>query len=228
MREDTLGDGEAVRSTGVARRRCRSSSRSPPPRERPLHREVISLEVFESINELHLWIQSPGRARLRRAPLRLLPHVRARRSSAGPAARTMLHDAPLDFIWLGVMLERRQTARILDVHHHAFTTAAAARRRRARWWRSRSGVAVARLLRVRIVHEEPRGAVSAQRCHRSPLGARFPRSVRHCLRRARERLEQIRRERAIAPLRAQERLRRWTLAEGSRARRSKTRSCTRR
>ncbi len=35
---------------------------------------------------------------------------------------TMLHDTPLDFIWLGVMLERvGQTARVLDVHHHAFT-----------------------------------------------------------------------------------------------------------
>jgi uncharacterized alpha-E superfamily protein len=34
----------------------------------------------------------------------------------------MLHDTPLDFIWLGVMLERvGQTARVLDVHHHAFT-----------------------------------------------------------------------------------------------------------
>src|SRR5687767_5281693 len=34
----------------------------------------------------------------------------------------MLHDEPLDFIWLGVLLERvSQTARMLDVHHHAFT-----------------------------------------------------------------------------------------------------------
>ena len=35
---------------------------------------------------------------------------------------TMLHDMPLDFMWLGVLLERvGQTARVLDVHHHAFT-----------------------------------------------------------------------------------------------------------
>jgi hypothetical protein len=34
----------------------------------------------------------------------------------------MLHDEPLDFVWLGVLLERvNQTARMLDVHHHAFT-----------------------------------------------------------------------------------------------------------
>ncbi len=34
----------------------------------------------------------------------------------------MLNDTPLDFIWLGVLLERvGQTARTLDVHHHALT-----------------------------------------------------------------------------------------------------------
>ncbi len=33
----------------------------------------------------------------------------------------MLHDEPLDIVWLGLLLERvNQTARILDVHHHAF------------------------------------------------------------------------------------------------------------
>jgi uncharacterized alpha-E superfamily protein len=31
----------------------------------------------------------------------------------------MLHDRPMSFLWLGVMLERvSQTARILDMHHH--------------------------------------------------------------------------------------------------------------
>src|SRR6185436_18700026 len=37
---------------------------------------------------------------------------------------TMLHDTPLDFIWMGVLLERcGQTARALDVQHHALTSA---------------------------------------------------------------------------------------------------------
>ena len=37
----------------------------------------------------------------------------------GAVRSTMLHDEPLDFIWLGVLLERvSQTARILDVHYH--------------------------------------------------------------------------------------------------------------
>jgi uncharacterized alpha-E superfamily protein len=31
----------------------------------------------------------------------------------------MLHDTPMDFLWLGVLLERLgQTSRILDMHHH--------------------------------------------------------------------------------------------------------------
>ncbi len=38
----------------------------------------------------------------------------------------MLHDLPLDFFWLGVVLERAsQTARILDVHHHRVSQRAA-------------------------------------------------------------------------------------------------------
>ena len=39
----------------------------------------------------------------------------------------MLHDAPLYFCWLGVLLERvGQTARILDVNYHAFLSAQSA------------------------------------------------------------------------------------------------------
>jgi len=45
--------------------------------------------------------------------------------SLGLLRSTMLHDTPLDFIWLGVMLERTgQTARVLDVHHHVLSPAA--------------------------------------------------------------------------------------------------------
>ena len=50
-------------------------------------------------------------------------HVRrATQLILGLLRSTMLHDEPLDFLWLGVLLERvSQTARMLDVHHHAFT-----------------------------------------------------------------------------------------------------------
>ena len=47
---------------------------------------------------------------------------RATQLALGLLRSTMLHDDALDFVWLGVLLERvSQTARMLDVHHHAFT-----------------------------------------------------------------------------------------------------------
>ncbi len=89
-------------------------------------REVLSLETWEAINELHLW--SDGHtAQTIYANQRdqFYHHVRRGTQLAlGLMRSTMLHDEPLDFIWLGVLLERvSQTARILDVHHHAFTLA---------------------------------------------------------------------------------------------------------
>jgi uncharacterized alpha-E superfamily protein len=85
-------------------------------------REVVSLESWEAINELYLWLSS------RRAKEEYLLHrdgfYRHVRSASqlilGAIAHTMLHDNAFDFIKLGVLLERvGQTARILDVHHHA-------------------------------------------------------------------------------------------------------------
>jgi uncharacterized alpha-E superfamily protein len=59
--EEALGDGEAVQEYLVFGKAPASLDRSiAAARENARSiREVISLEVFESINELHLWIQSP-------------------------------------------------------------------------------------------------------------------------------------------------------------------------
>jgi uncharacterized alpha-E superfamily protein len=87
-------------------------------------REVLSLEAWEAINELHLWMQgelaASSYAQHREA---FYQHVRRSTQLAlGLLRSTMLHDEPLDFVWLGVLLERvNQTARTLDVHHHVFT-----------------------------------------------------------------------------------------------------------
>ena len=44
----------------------------------------------------------------------------------GLVRSTMLHDEPMSFLWLGVMIERAgQTARILDMHHHTMEREAA-------------------------------------------------------------------------------------------------------
>lgn len=88
-------------------------------------REVLSGEVWETVNELHLFLQTPslGKATFEAHRDDFYRKIRQMTQLAlGLMRSTMLHDTALDFIWLGVMLERtNQTARLLDVHHHAFT-----------------------------------------------------------------------------------------------------------
>jgi len=87
-------------------------------------REVLSHEAWEAVNELHLWMRD-DLAQTSYAEHRDAFYQYVRRSTQltlGLLRSTMLHDEPLDFVWLGVLLERvNQTARMLDVHHHAFT-----------------------------------------------------------------------------------------------------------
>jgi uncharacterized alpha-E superfamily protein len=101
-----------ARTIGAARENARSI------------REVLSSEAWEAINELHLWSTGEA-AQAQYAQHRELFYQQVRRSTQlllGLLRSTMLHDEPLDFVWLGVLLERvSQTARMLDVHHHAFT-----------------------------------------------------------------------------------------------------------
>ena len=102
-----------VRSIAAARDNARSI------------REVVSLEAWESLNELYLWSKGDAaRAEFAERRFGYYRHVReATQLVLGLMRSTMLHDEPLDFIWLGVMLERvSQTARILDVQHHAYTS----------------------------------------------------------------------------------------------------------
>jgi uncharacterized alpha-E superfamily protein len=101
-----------VRSVAAARENARAI------------REVVSLEAWESTNELFLWMSSPeARADYDKDRVGFYRRIRAGvQLVLGLLRSTMLHDAPLDFIWLGVMLERvGQTARVLDVHHHALS-----------------------------------------------------------------------------------------------------------
>jgi uncharacterized alpha-E superfamily protein len=101
-----------VRAIGAARENARSI------------REVISLEVWEATNELYLWLQSlEARALYDSQRYAFYKHIRSGcRLIAGLLRSTMLHEAPLNFIWLGMLLERAGwTARVLDVHHHVLT-----------------------------------------------------------------------------------------------------------
>ena len=87
-------------------------------------REVVSRECWEVLNELYLWLTGEaGREEYTRSRFGFYQHIRRMvQLCLGLFRSTMLHDTPLDFIWLGVMLERvGQTARLLDVHHHVFS-----------------------------------------------------------------------------------------------------------
>ena len=217
--EEALGDGEAVQeylSFGEVQVCLEQSIAAARENARSV-REVVSLEAWESVNELHLWMRSPAaRVDFDEHRYGFYRHIRRETQLClGLLRGTMLHDAPLDFIWLGVVLERvGQTARILDVHHHAFADAAhvdpAAPPQahpvvEASLWLS--------LLRACY------GFEAFMKSHRGPVTAhavakflvfepRFPRAVRHCVKRAREGLMNIRPEVQGRPtLRPLERLR---------------------
>ena len=189
-------------------------------------REVVSLEAWESINELHLWIQGPAaRTAFEEHRYGFYRHVRRETQLCmGLLRGAMLHDAPLDFIWLGLLLERiGQTARILDVHHHALLTAQAAgleaqgrraaqRQVQGRGEQSQGQGVGAPLAEAHPVLEvavwlsllracygfEPfmkthRGAVTGEAVAAFLIfESRFPRAIRHCVRRAREGVAQVR------------------------------------
>jgi len=154
-------------------------------------REVLSLEVWEVVNELHLWTSATGRSEYDSQRYAFYRHVRRQTQLAlGLLRSTMLHDTPMDFTWLGVLLERvGQTARILDVHHHALITMEKHQVVETALWLS--------LLRAcsgfepfmkRFQGRVTGNAVAAFLI----LEPQFPRSVRYCVRSAYERLCAIR------------------------------------
>jgi uncharacterized alpha-E superfamily protein len=84
-------------------------------------REVLSGDIWQSTNQLFLWFMGEEASR-QYIQDRDEVYRRIRASTQlclGLVRSTMLHDAPMDFLWLGVLLERvGQTARTLDMHHH--------------------------------------------------------------------------------------------------------------
>ncbi len=194
--EATFADGERIEhaltwdeDTSVSIRRSVAAARW---NARTI-REVVSLEAWETTNELHLYLRGDA-ARADFADHRFDFYRRVRAGTQltlGLLRSTMLHDEPLDFIWLGVMLERvSQTARILDVHHHAFTSGAGHHEVVATsLWLS--------LLRSLSGYEpfmkRHQGRVASMAVVRFLVGEeRFPRSVAYCVRSAYERLCGIR------------------------------------
>lgn len=90
-------------------------------------REVLSGDIWQSTNQLFLWFMGEEASRQYIQDRdEVYRHIRASTQLClGLVRSTMLHDAPMDFLWLGVLLERvGQTARTLDMHHHMLLGAA--------------------------------------------------------------------------------------------------------
>jgi uncharacterized alpha-E superfamily protein len=179
---DTESSASLQRSVAAARENARSI------------RDVLSEDAWEAINELHLWM-SHSAAQVEWQMQRDGFYRRIRQGTQlclGLLRSTMLHDTVLDFMWLGVLLERvGQTARLLDVHHHAFATATPGQQHQvvetAVWMallRACSG--------VEPFMKTHAGRVTAEGVARFLIGeARFPRSIAYCVHSAYERLGAI-------------------------------------
>ena len=85
-------------------------------------RETISLEMWETLNDLWVWFHERGTRRIYDRDRHAF-FIRLRDQCLlfhGIAAATMLHEDPFEFMRLGTALERAgQTARVLDVKYHA-------------------------------------------------------------------------------------------------------------
>ena len=84
-------------------------------------REVLSLDIWQATNELYLWfVSEEAQKQYQLDRDEIYRQIRRQTQlSLGLVRSTMLHDTPMDILWLGVLLERiGQTARILDMHHY--------------------------------------------------------------------------------------------------------------
>jgi len=153
-------------------------------------REVVSREMWETLNTAWQWLNGPA-ARREFKKDRPQFHMRLRRVCAefqGDTHSTMLRDQPFLFMRLGFLLERAsQTARVMAVKRHWSSTGERSPYESAQWMG---------LLRL-CVAVEP----FFKRNAAAPTGPRvadfilrdvgFPRSVLHCLVRSGSVVERI-------------------------------------
>lgn len=192
---DSLGHGELVqnymtwsRDNGVS---LATSVRSARECARAI-RDQLSLDTWGEINELFLWLNRESTAQLY-ADNREEFYRMVRRGTQlilGLVRSTMLHEEPMRFLWLGVMLERvGQTARILDMHHHTMEAEATTHDivQTALWMsllRACSG--------SEAFMKKNQGRVTAKSMVEFLLLSRpFPRSLNYCLRSSLALLRQI-------------------------------------
>jgi uncharacterized alpha-E superfamily protein len=137
--EGAFEDGEAVQhyltwdpahpaSLYSAARGARENARSV--------REIMSLEAWEAVNDLWLWMRGPRSRRLyqRNRSAFYERFVQSTVLFHGVSHATMLHDEPFSFMKLGRAVERvGQTARILDVQNPSDDPSADEKADSTRW-----------------------------------------------------------------------------------------------
>lgn len=179
---DERSGASLMRSLSTARENARTT------------REAISREVWEVTNYAFLWMKSPDARR--QFDEDLLGFYRRIRGIShefrGASISTMMHDEPLDFMELGMFLERAdQTARALDVKHHMLGSQQEGEEEstieRVAW--------ISTLLTCsglenyfKIYHRGVTGRCVAEFLVLNP---KFPRSVLYCLNAALVRMERI-------------------------------------
>ncbi|MEO8183104.1 MAG: alpha-E domain-containing protein [Deltaproteobacteria bacterium] len=157
-------------------------------------REVISREMWETLNTSWQWFTSKAAQReYRKDRSQFYRRIRSLCAEfLGTSDSTMLHEEPLDFMLLGMALERaNQTARLMDVKHHR--ASGGERESVETPWQSAQWVSQLKLCAA----EEP----FLKRHRAAPTGRRvvdfllrdasFPRSALHCFDRAERLLRRI-------------------------------------
>ena len=191
---EALGNGELVQEYMTWSKESQVSLATSVRAARECARAVrdqLSLELWEEINELYLWLGRESTETLYNENREEF-YRNVRRSTQlilGLVRSTMLHGEPMRFLWLGVMLERGgQTARMLDMHHHTMMRESAHDIVRMALWMS--------LLRACSGAEgfmkKHQGRVSAQSMVEFVLfEPAFPRSIRYCLKAAGDQISRI-------------------------------------
>jgi uncharacterized alpha-E superfamily protein len=191
---DALGDGEAVQEYMTWNRDNMVSLASSVHAARNSGRAIrdqLSLEAWEEVNELYLWLGLDSTQKLYADNREeFYRGVRQRTQLIlGQVRSTMLHEEPMRFLWLGAMIERvGQTARILDMHHHTMQREAAHEIVGVALWMS--------LLKALSASEgfvkKNQGRVTGQAMVEFVLfEPAFPRSLLYCLRAAAELVKRI-------------------------------------
>jgi uncharacterized alpha-E superfamily protein len=147
-------------------------------------REVIGHDIWESTNELYLWFMSEGAAaQYLQERDEVYKHIRrSTQLCLGLIRSTMMHDEPMDVLWLGTMLERvGQTARTLDMHHHI---RGAAEKQAQPLLQNALSLSLLRACSgFEAYMRKQQGRVSGETVSAFLLfDDRFPRSLRYCLR----------------------------------------------